>query len=158
MPSQGSSSSPSKEDAVKDLLKKAKNDVWLSHIEENIKTKAFNGPLSSYKHKDDLITIAGALLLSKDGTVIDLIMQISQPWFAGLLGGNQTSATTAMAAAASTSSQQQNMPLEHPATSSSSQALPPHFTHPPYFFGQHTHLASYGLHNPQYLPVHPHTD
>ncbi|KAG2078897.1 hypothetical protein BDR04DRAFT_8523 [Suillus decipiens] len=66
-----------------------------------------------------------------------------------------------------------NLPLEHPATSSSSQALPPHFTHPqshtslsipaphpPYFFGQHTHPASHGLHNPsmyQYLPVHPHT-
>ncbi|KAG2064529.1 hypothetical protein BDR04DRAFT_258523 [Suillus decipiens] len=97
----------------------------------------------------------------------------SQPWFAGLLGGKQTSAATAMATAASTLSQQQNLPLEHPATSSSSQAPPPHFTypqshtslsipasHPPYFFCQHTHPASHGFHNPsmhQYLPVHPHT-
>ncbi|KAG2068864.1 hypothetical protein BDR04DRAFT_1102620 [Suillus decipiens] len=31
-----------------------------------------HGPLSSYKCKDDPITIAGALSLSRDGTVIDL--------------------------------------------------------------------------------------
>ncbi|KAG2074074.1 hypothetical protein BDR04DRAFT_1093830 [Suillus decipiens] len=57
-----------------------------------------HGPLSSYKRKDDLIIIAGALSLSRDGTVIDLTTRIkehlaenpdcaSQPWFAGLLGG-----------------------------------------------------------------------
>ncbi|KAG2067981.1 hypothetical protein BDR04DRAFT_1104197, partial [Suillus decipiens] len=57
-----------------------------------------HSPLSSYKCKDDLITIAGALSLSRDRTVIDLTVQIkehlmgnpdcaSQPQFAGLLGG-----------------------------------------------------------------------
>ncbi|KAG2076945.1 hypothetical protein BDR04DRAFT_1227685 [Suillus decipiens] len=89
---------PSEEDAVKDWLKKAENDVRLSRIEEDIDTKVFDGPLSSYKRKDDLITIAGALSLSRDGTVIDLTARIkehlagnpdcaSQPRFAGLLGG-----------------------------------------------------------------------
>ncbi|KAG2074554.1 hypothetical protein BDR04DRAFT_1115439 [Suillus decipiens] len=59
-------------DTGKAAQKKAENDVQLLCIEEDIKTKVFDSPLSSYKHKDDLITIAGALSLSRDGTVTDL--------------------------------------------------------------------------------------
>ncbi|KAG2051172.1 hypothetical protein BDR06DRAFT_890336, partial [Suillus hirtellus] len=74
----------------------------LSRIEKDIKTKVFNGSLSSHKRKDDLITIAGTLLLLRDGTMIELTGRIkdffagnpecaSQPRFVGLLGGNLTS-------------------------------------------------------------------
>ncbi|KAG1732276.1 hypothetical protein EDB19DRAFT_1912112 [Suillus lakei] len=65
---------------------------------EDIKIKVFNGSLSSYKYKDDLITITGALSLPRDGTMNELTARIkehlagnsdcaSQPRFAGLLGG-----------------------------------------------------------------------
>ncbi|KAG2125467.1 uncharacterized protein EDB93DRAFT_1191027 [Suillus bovinus] len=61
-----------KVEAEKAAQKKAENDVRLSRIEEDIKTKVFDGSLSSYKRKDDLVTIAGALSLSRDGTMIEL--------------------------------------------------------------------------------------
>ncbi|KAG1721065.1 hypothetical protein EDB19DRAFT_2044466 [Suillus lakei] len=61
-----------KVDAEKAAQKKAENDVRLSCIEEDIKTKVFDGSLSSYKRKDDLVTIAGALSLPRDGTMIEL--------------------------------------------------------------------------------------
>ncbi|KAG2054855.1 hypothetical protein BDR06DRAFT_847100, partial [Suillus hirtellus] len=74
----------------------------LSRIEKDIKTKVFNGSLSSHKRNDDLVTIAGALSLLRDGTMIELTGRItdffagnpecaSQPRFVGLLGGNLTS-------------------------------------------------------------------
>ncbi|KAG1846987.1 hypothetical protein DFJ58DRAFT_892032, partial [Suillus subalutaceus] len=77
--------------------KKAENNVRLSRIEEEIKTKVFDGSLSSYKRKDDLVTIAGALPLLRDGTMIELTARIkehlagnpdcaSQPRLAGLHG------------------------------------------------------------------------
>lgn len=148
-----------------------------SLIEEDIKTKVFDGSLSSYKRKDDLVTIAGALSLSRDGTMIELTARIkehlaenpdcaSQPRFAGLLGGKRTSAATV--SAASTSRRQQNLPPELSTTPSSFQPghlpvlPPPHSTHPsfytgfsvpaphpPYFFAQPAHPSpSHGLHNP----------
>ncbi|KAG2032667.1 hypothetical protein BDR03DRAFT_1015018 [Suillus americanus] len=173
-----------KVDAEKAAQKKAENDVRLSRIEEDIKMKVFDGSLSSYKRKDDLVTIAGALSLPRDGTMIELTAQIkehlagnpdcaSQPRFAGLLGGKRTSAATV--SAASTSRRSQNLPPELPTTPSSFQPghlpvlPPPHFTqpsfhtgfniptpHPPYFFAQPS--LSHGLHNPSvHQYPHPHT-
>jgi hypothetical protein len=57
----------------------------------------FNNKLSSYKHKDNLITIAGALGLAMEGTVTSLMAHIMShldkhldlvrnPWFTGLFG------------------------------------------------------------------------
>ncbi|KAG2054481.1 hypothetical protein BDR06DRAFT_1049422, partial [Suillus hirtellus] len=74
----------------------------LSRIEKDIKMKVFDGLLSLHKRNDDLITIAGALSLLRDGTMIALTGWIkdffagnpecmSQPRFVGLLGGNLTS-------------------------------------------------------------------
>lgn len=50
-----------KVDAEKAAQKIAENDVRLSSIEEDIKTKVFDGSLSSYKHKDELISPPPAL-------------------------------------------------------------------------------------------------
>ncbi|KAG2061628.1 hypothetical protein BDR06DRAFT_1001900 [Suillus hirtellus] len=133
-----------KVDAEKAAQKKAENDLWLSCIEEDIKTKVFDGSLSSYKCKDDLITIAGTLLLPRDGTMIELTARIkdflagnpecaSQPRFVGLLGGKRASAITA--SAASNSNQPQNFSTQ-----------PPHPNHE--------------LYNPpttMYQYLHPHT-
>ncbi|KAG1862862.1 hypothetical protein C8R48DRAFT_553864, partial [Suillus tomentosus] len=52
--------------------------IRLLRIEEDIKTKTFDGLLLSYKRKDDLITIAGALLLPRDGTMIELNTRITE--------------------------------------------------------------------------------
>ncbi|KAG1797886.1 uncharacterized protein HD556DRAFT_1306465 [Suillus plorans] len=46
--------------------------IQLLRIEKDIKTKVFDGSLSLYGRKDDLITIAGALSLPRDGTMIEL--------------------------------------------------------------------------------------
>jgi hypothetical protein len=66
-------------------------------IEEDIKMTVFDGSLTSYKRKDDLVTIAGALSLPRDRTVVELTARIkehlavnpdcaNQPRFAALLG------------------------------------------------------------------------
>ncbi|KAG1840353.1 hypothetical protein DFJ58DRAFT_916738 [Suillus subalutaceus] len=57
---------------------KAENDVRLSRIEEDIKTKIFDSSLSSYDRKDDLVTIASALPLPRDGTMIELTARIKE--------------------------------------------------------------------------------
>ncbi|KAG1905855.1 uncharacterized protein F5891DRAFT_1182921 [Suillus fuscotomentosus] len=133
-----------KVDAEKAAQKKAENDLRLSRIEEDIKTKVFDGSLSSYKRKDDLIIIAGALSLPRDRTMIELTARIkdflagnpecaSQPRFVGLLGGKRASAVTA--SAASNLSQPQNFSTQ-----------PPHPNHK--------------LYNPpttMYQYLHPHT-
>ncbi|KAG0703514.1 hypothetical protein DFH29DRAFT_998504 [Suillus ampliporus] len=61
-----------KADAEKAVQKTVENDAQLSHIEEDIKAKVFGSSLASYKRKDNLITIASALSLPRDGTVVDL--------------------------------------------------------------------------------------
>jgi hypothetical protein len=66
-------------------------------INEDTVLKTFNNKLSSYKHKDDLITITDALGLPMEGTVASLMAHITShldehldlvrnPWFTGLFG------------------------------------------------------------------------
>jgi hypothetical protein len=58
--------------------KPPRRSVWFSCIEEDVK-KVFDGSLSSYKCKDDLVTtIAGSLLLPTDGTMIESTAQIKE--------------------------------------------------------------------------------
>ncbi|KAG1883808.1 hypothetical protein F4604DRAFT_1920311 [Suillus subluteus] len=57
---------------------KAENDVRLSRIEEDIKTKIFDSSPSSYNRKDDLVTTAGALPLPRDRTMIELTARIKE--------------------------------------------------------------------------------
>ena len=47
--------------------KKAEDEARLAKIGEDIKTKVFDGPISSYTRKDDLV-LCGTLGLSQDGT------------------------------------------------------------------------------------------
>ncbi|OAX31862.1 hypothetical protein K503DRAFT_870449 [Rhizopogon vinicolor AM-OR11-026] len=106
------------------------------------KTKVFDS-LTSYKCKDDFVTIAGTLSLPRDGTVIELTARIkehlavntdctNQPRFAALLGNKRSSRVMGlMAPTACTSSHPQNLLSE---LSTSSHLLgylpPPHFMHP----------------------------
>jgi hypothetical protein len=53
--------------------KAAEGAARATHINEDTTLKTFNHKLSSYKCKDDLITIAGALGLPMEGTVASLI-------------------------------------------------------------------------------------
>ncbi|KAG2051942.1 hypothetical protein BDR06DRAFT_958273 [Suillus hirtellus] len=55
-----------KVDAEKAAQKIAENDVRLSSIEEDIKTKVFDGSLSSYEHKDELISLSPALFCTPE--------------------------------------------------------------------------------------------
>jgi hypothetical protein len=107
-----------KVEAEKAAQKKADNDARLSRIEEDIKTKIFDGSLASYKRKDDLITIAGALSLPRDGTITELTARIkeylaanpdcaNQQRFSALLGGKRNNT---VAAAVSTSVQPSSVP------------------------------------------------
>jgi hypothetical protein len=45
-------------------------------IHEDTSSKVFTGSLSSYKRKDDLIVLAGALGLSTTGTIPELMAKI----------------------------------------------------------------------------------
>ena len=56
----------------KEAQKAAQEKVHLAQINEEIVLKVFTGSLSSYKQKDDLITLAGALQLDTTGTVAEL--------------------------------------------------------------------------------------
>ena len=47
-------------------------------IEEDIKMTVFDGSLTSYKRKDDLVTIAGTLSLPRDRTVVELTARIKE--------------------------------------------------------------------------------
>ena len=53
-------------------VKKAEMNAQTIRILNDSATKVFNSPLASYKCKADLITIAGALELPADGTIVDL--------------------------------------------------------------------------------------
>ena len=48
--------------------KKAEDEAQLTKIGKDIETKVFNGPISSYTRKYDLIVLCGTLGLSQDGT------------------------------------------------------------------------------------------
>ena len=69
----------------------------LARIKEDTVSKQFTGSLTSYKRKDDLVVLAGALELSTEGTVAELTLRIkahliahpelaSSDWFSGLFG------------------------------------------------------------------------
>ena len=144
-----------KADSEKAAQGTAENDARLSQIEEDIKAKAFDGSLASYRCKDDLITIAGVLSLSRDGTVTELTTRIkehlaanpdctNQPRFVALLGNKRSNGASATMSIASTSTRShlQNLPVPPEPSISSHQpghSSPPHFmytSHPPYFLTQ----------------------
>jgi hypothetical protein len=59
-----------REKRPKKLLKKAtSNAASAKHIEGDSTSNMFNGQLSSYKHKDNLITIVSAFKLSTESTI-----------------------------------------------------------------------------------------
>ena len=69
-------------------------------ITEETRTRVFNCPLASYKRKDDLVALAGALSLPMEGTVAKLMKAIdkhladnptraNEPRFKGLFGSSR---------------------------------------------------------------------
>ncbi|KAF8337758.1 hypothetical protein F5887DRAFT_890433, partial [Amanita rubescens] len=84
-----------KENAEKEAQKLAKLEACNVHITDNTASKVFDHALTSYKKKDELLSIAGALQISDKGTIPDLLKHICQhmelhlelqenPCFAGL--------------------------------------------------------------------------
>ena len=65
-----------KEAAEKEAEKAAQEVIRLSRIQEDTASRQFTRSLSSYKKKDDLIILAGALSLSTTGTVAHLYTRI----------------------------------------------------------------------------------
>ncbi|KAG1805832.1 uncharacterized protein BJ212DRAFT_1486175 [Suillus subaureus] len=57
--------------------KKLDEEAHIAHIHNNIATRTFDGPLKSYKQKEDLEALAGALELSRDGKIADLSARIA---------------------------------------------------------------------------------
>jgi hypothetical protein len=65
-----------REAAEKEAEKAAQEKIRLARINEEIVLKVFTKSLSSYKRKDDLITLAGALQLETTGTVAELTTRV----------------------------------------------------------------------------------
>jgi hypothetical protein len=65
-----------REAAEKEAEKAAQEKIRLAQINEEIVLKVFTKSLSSYKWKDELITLAGALHLETTGTVPELTAQV----------------------------------------------------------------------------------
>jgi hypothetical protein len=99
-----------KAEAEKQAKKKADDSARLTRIEHDITTKTFDA-LSSYRLKDDFIAIAGALGLSREGTVATLTSRIKEyiadppnahlannPRFSALFGNGRTRARNATSA------------------------------------------------------------
>ncbi|KAG2131399.1 uncharacterized protein EDB93DRAFT_1071080, partial [Suillus bovinus] len=66
-----------KADAEKQARKKSEDEVRHAQIENDIKSKTFDA-LSTLRRKDDFITLAGALKISRDGTVEELRARIKE--------------------------------------------------------------------------------
>ncbi|KAG1854430.1 hypothetical protein DFJ58DRAFT_618454, partial [Suillus subalutaceus] len=64
-------------EAEKQAKKKTDDSAQLTQIENDITTKTFDAP-TFYRLKDDFITIAGALGISREGTVATLILRIKE--------------------------------------------------------------------------------
>jgi DDE superfamily endonuclease len=62
--------------AEKEAQKVVEDAARAEQINEDTASKIFTGSLSSYKRKDDLIVLAGALGLSTGGTVVELTSRI----------------------------------------------------------------------------------
>lgn len=99
-----------KVEAKKQAKQKADDSARLTQIEHNITTKTFDA-LSSYRLKDDFIAIAGALGLSREGTIATLTSRIKEyiadppnahladnPRFSALFGNGRTRARNATSA------------------------------------------------------------
>lgn len=56
--------------------KKLDEEARIAHIHNSIMTRTFNIPFMSYKQKEDLEALAGALGLLRDGKIIDLAARI----------------------------------------------------------------------------------
>ncbi|KAG1729954.1 uncharacterized protein EDB91DRAFT_1252831 [Suillus paluster] len=56
--------------------KKLDEEACIAHIHNNITTRTFNGPLTSYEQKEDLEALVGALGLLRNGKIVDLSAQI----------------------------------------------------------------------------------
>ncbi|KAF8835973.1 hypothetical protein BDN67DRAFT_1005629 [Paxillus ammoniavirescens] len=65
-----------KAEAEKQAKRKADGEVRVAQIERDIRDKVFDAPLSSFRRKDEYITLAGALGISQDGTVEELKTRI----------------------------------------------------------------------------------
>ncbi|EGO19008.1 hypothetical protein SERLADRAFT_443550 [Serpula lacrymans var. lacrymans S7.9] len=129
-------SEKAKERAAKDAQKAVDEAIRTAHIHEDTVSKNFEKPLSSYKRKDDLITVAGALQLSTTGTVKELLTRIKtyldehgelagQPRFAGLFGHRAPNMSSS--ASGSGSSSAISLPSPHsPAFPSAQSVVYPH--------------------------------
>ncbi|KIL65352.1 hypothetical protein M378DRAFT_77093, partial [Amanita muscaria Koide BX008] len=103
-----------KENAEKEAQKLAEQEVRNARIAEDAVSKVFAHTLTSYKKKDELLSIAGALQISDKGTIPELLNRIRQhmelhpelrenPRFAGLFQtpgarGRRNPATTSSSA------------------------------------------------------------
>ena len=103
-----------KADLEKAAQKKADEIARMLRINEEIRNRVFNCPLASYKRKDDLVALAGALSLPMEGTVAELVKEIkdhltdnptreNEPRFSGLFGTSRRR-SSAMTAGPSSSS------------------------------------------------------
>ncbi|KAI6104740.1 hypothetical protein EDD16DRAFT_1492337 [Pisolithus croceorrhizus] len=92
-------------EAEKAAQKRAEDEAWTHWINQEIAFRVFDAPLSSYKHKDDLVALAGALSLPMQGTAADLTKAIKdylrenpshadEPCFSGLFGNSRWHAVT----------------------------------------------------------------
>ncbi|KAH7917731.1 DDE-domain-containing protein, partial [Leucogyrophana mollusca] len=97
-------------EAEKQAKKKTDGDARLAQINRDIATRTFDAALTSYRRKDDLVALAGALQLSMEGHVSDLTERIKEhlkphfedpaksdiannPRFAALFGKGKSRAT-----------------------------------------------------------------
>ena len=103
-----------KENAEKEAQKLAELEARNARIADDAASKVFDHTLTSYKKKDELLSIAGALRISDKGTISDLLNRIRQhmelhpelrenPRFAGLFHtsgarGRRNPATTSSSA------------------------------------------------------------
>ena len=89
-----------KAELEKAAQKKADETARMLRINEETRTRIFDCPLTSYKRKDDLVALAGALSLPTGGTIAELTKTIrghlaenptreNEPRFSGLFGSSR---------------------------------------------------------------------
>ncbi|KAG1878123.1 hypothetical protein DFJ58DRAFT_740683 [Suillus subalutaceus] len=165
-----------KADAEKQAKKKTEDEARHTQIERDIESKTFDA-LSTLRRKDDFIALAGALKISRDGTVEELRTRIKEfltdaanqhfadnPRFAALFQTGKTrSKNKNLATASSTGQASSGASQDNDATSSNTSGThfftppasahsfnpyyPPHFTNQPYF---HQFYANPALRAPSY--------
>jgi hypothetical protein len=138
-----------KADAEKQAKKKAKDEVHHTQIEHDIGSKTFDA-LSTLRCKDNFITLAGALKISRDGTVEELRVRIKEfladaknqhfadnPRFSALFQMGKTRSKNSVTAS-STGQVNSSMSQDNGATSSNAVAFGNHpFTAPAHAFNSH---------------------